>query len=47
MLKERKFQYGEKVEAIFTIFKEKLYIASVLVLTDFNKLFEVDYDASG
>ena len=38
---------GPKQQIIFEILKENLSIAPILAIPDFNKLFEVEVDASG
>lgn len=47
MLKEKKVQMGRRIRRSFTLLKEKLSIAFVLALPNFDKLFKVECDAFG
>jgi hypothetical protein len=44
-IKKEKFDYGDKAEKSFALIKKSLSIASILTLSNFIMLFEVESDA--
>ena len=46
MFEEKEVSMGREAKVAFVILKKMLCTALVLALLDFDKLFEVDYDAS-
>lgn len=45
--KDVKFTWTEKQEVAFTLLKDKLCYAPILILPNFNKIFELECNASG
>ncbi|GJX18273.1 putative CCCH-type zinc finger family protein [Tanacetum coccineum] len=46
-MKGSKFSWSQEAEAAFSLLKSKVTEAHVLILPDFEEVFEVHYDASG